>query len=484
MNFMENLERENNTTRTENNSKAYKSTLNENLDFFAQGGAMRNRSESDIMNLFLKAFRNDKLIALRTLFYLRDIRQGQGERTLFRTILTNLAVTNTDIVIKNMKHIPEYGRWDDLLCLLDTPAKAEVGKIIKQQLLLDLSLENPSLLAKWLPSINASSKETKSNARKIKNLLKLSESEYRKTLSLLRHRIDIVETKITEKRYCDIDYSKLPSGASMKYRQAFYRNDEQNYKQYIEDLKNNKTTINSKTLYPYEIVNKILGMDYYNEEMNNLYDAMWKSLPDYTEGKREESICVVDVSGSMYGRPMEVAISLGLYLAERNTNPEYKNKFITFSSCPQLVKIKGNTLYDKIKGIENSDWGGSTDLEAVFDLILKTAVKGNVKQKDMPKKLYIFSDMQFNQATKFNKTIFKRVTKKFKKEGYTVPNVVFWNVDAKMETFPCITDENGFQLVSGFSPTLFKNLLKDNFPDAVDLMLEVVNSERYARITI
>lgn len=478
--MLKELKKETNKTFTENGCVAHKTTFNSLLDLFAQGGAMRVRSESDIIKLFNLAIAEDELLALKMAFYLRDIKEGQGERKIFRIMIKHLANKESELLKRNIKHIPSYGRWDDMLVLIGTKYEDEVVRIIKEQLETDVKLETPSLLAKWLPSANASSKETKRLAKKIIKLLNTNEKDYRKNLSLLRGKIKIVETTMSEKRWKDIQYDKLPSKAGMKYRQAFFRNDEERYKGFIDSLSKMEKKINSKALYPYEIVEKCMSKSISNDE-SKLYDGMWNNLPDYTEGKYEDSIAVVDVSGSMWGTPIKVAISLGIYLAERNKGA-YHNHFITFSKIPELIEIKGRNIVEKVKFINNANWGYDTDLEKVFDLILNVAVKNKLKKEELVKKLYIFSDMQFNSASKNNKTILKVIKKKFKKEGYELPKIVFWNLDAKNEAFPYTIDDNGVQLVSGFSPTIFKQLMKDDFKSAMDLMLEVLNGERYKDI--
>ena len=478
--MLKELKYETNKTVTENGCIANKSTFNGLLDLFAQGGAMRNRDESDILKLFNLAIAEDESLAVKMAFYLRDITEGQGERRLFRVMIKHLASRNSSYLERNIQHIPSYGRWDDMFVLIGTRYEDEIAKIIKEQIKNDSKSETPSLLGKWLPSCNASSKETKKLAKKIVNLIGTNERDYRKTLSSLRGRIKLLETTMSEKRWSDIEYDKLPSKAGMKYKQAFFRNDGERYKDFIDSLSKGEKKINVKALYPYEIVEKCMN-DYTCVDESKLYDGMWNNLPDYTEGKYEDSIAVVDVSGSMSGTPVTVAISLGMYLAERNKGA-YHNHFITFSDSPQLVEIKGNNIVDKVKFIENSEWGYDTDLEKVFDLILNVAIKNKLKQEELVKKLYIFSDMEFNEASKDNKSILKVVKKKFKKARYELPKIVFWNLDARNEVFPCTVDDSGVQLVSGFSPSIFKQLMKDEFKSGLDLMLEVLNSERYKDI--
>ena len=349
MSYLNSLKYENNITTTENGALTYKSTFNGCLDFFALAGSMRNRSEIDIIQLFMSAYVEDKLTALKLLFYMRDIRNGQGERRLFRTIIKDLATFDSSTVLTNLENIAEFGRWDDLLCLMETPCELFMLDYIKKQFEKDLNSETPSLLGKWLPSENASSKETKKIATKIRKYLELSAKEYRKSLSALRRKINIVETLIVQRRYDEIEYDKLPSKAGLKYRQAFLSNDYERYSSFMSKDNKEVTKVNAKTLYPYEIVNKVYESYWTRNEITKetktLMDAMWKSLPDYINGSDLNGIAVVDTSGSMEGLPMEVAISLGIYLGERNVGP-YKDHFITFSHKPKLQEIIGSDIYE------------------------------------------------------------------------------------------------------------------------------------------
>ena len=336
--------------------------------------------------------------------------------------------------------------------------------------------------------------------------LGLSPKRYRKTLSLLRKKLKIVERDLSSKNYDEIDYSKIPSKAAMQYRQAFLRNDEERYTEYLDKLKNGDKSVkvNAKTLYPYEIVNKVYESYWVRNEITKetktLMDAMWKSLPDYINGSDLNGIAVVDTSGSMEGLPMEVAISLGIYLGERNVGP-YKDHFITFSHKPKLQEIIGSDIYEKVNNLSKADWGSNTNIEAVFDLILDIAIKNNMKQDDIPNKVFIISDMEFDSCAKSNnyendywnnksfgiaeqKTLFQEITERYEKAGYKMPGLVFWNVNSRNNNIPMTMSDSGIQLVSGCSPSIFEALLQNQFLSAYDLMLKVINAPRYSAITI
>jgi Domain of unknown function (DUF2828) len=473
-----------NETTTENGAFAYKSTKSDVLDLFSQGGAYRNRTDNEVAQLFSKAFAENPLLALKTLFYLRDVKGGQGERRFFRVALKHLALHNQEALRKNLHLVPEFGRWDDLWVLLDTRLKDDVANLVRIQLVKDKKSDNPSLLAKWMPSENASSYTTKKYAKILREAYGVTPKQYRKLLSQLRKQISLVETKLTEKNYGAIEYDKLPSKAGMIYRNAFLRNDNVRYTDFLDKLSSGEKKINSSTLYPYEITSKAMGVYGYNQSEVQLLDGMWNNLPDYIGDNKENSIAVVDVSGSMSGRPMEVAISIGLYLAERNEGI-FHNNFFTFSERPQLVTVKGTNIVEKVQNMRRADWGYSTNIESVFNQILDVAVTYNVPQEEMIEKLYIISDMQFNQADGNAKAhLFKRLEKKYAQHGYKLPSLVFWNVDARNDNTPFTMNDFGVQLVSGFSPSIFTTLMSGEVTTPYDLMLEVINSERYAEVTV
>lgn len=488
------LKDEFNKSNTANGAFAYKSTKSDVLDLFALGGAFRNRSEEDVKALVSKAYGESPELTLKTLFYLRDITEGQGERRFFRVAMQHLALHHKESLKKNLVLVPSFGRWDDLWVLLDTGLKADVLTIVKRQLKADKQAEHPSLLAKWMPSENASSYKTKKYAKIMREHFGVKPKQYRKLLSELRAKLNLVETKLTDKRYGEIQYDKLPSRAGMIYRGAFFRNDEDRYKGFLDKLTKGEVKINAKTLYPYDIVNKSFqgfrgqniwggyGKQLTSEEIQ-LLDAQWKALPDFIDGASENSIAVVDTSGSMTGDPMNVAVSLGIYLAERNKGV-FHNHFLTFNSRPDLKKVVGGNIVEKARNLSDSSWGGSTNVEAVFQKILDTAVANNVPKEEMIAKVYIISDMQFNHCTQGVSThIFKNMAEKFEAKGYELPNLVFWNVNAFTSNTPFTMNEQGVQLVSGFSPSIFKQLLDANGKTPYDLMLDVILGDRYKEVT-
>lgn len=436
------------------------------LDFYAQAGAMR-KDKTRALDLFQKAFAEDRLKAVKILFYLRDVRGGQGERELFRTCLEWLGTDYPEIFDKIVGFVPEYGRFDDLF--FDNEKCYEV---IKEQLSSDFKSDTPSLLAKWMPTINASSSTTKAQARHMAKSLGASEIVYRKTIREIRKKIRTVEEKMSAKKWGEIDYSHVPSQASRIYKDAFKKHDETRYSEFVGKAVKGEVKINASTLYPYQIYNSV------NTNYSETLEALWNQLPDYTQGKN--ALVVADVSGSMSGDPMSVAVSLALYFAERNQG-QFKDHFITFSDNPKLQKVVGSNLRDKMNSIERAEWQQSTDIEKVFTMLLSTATSYMVKPEEMPSTIYIISDMQFNSCTEWGSTAYEAFKKKYKNAGYEMPSIVFWQVNSTSSNLPVTKHEKGVAMVSGFSPVVFKMAVENKDPEQV--MLDTINSERYAQIT-
>lgn len=477
MSFLDELQKNTNqNTRTENGAVTNDSTLDYNLDYFALAGSMRNRP-GDTRKMFAKAYAANPLVALRTLFYLRDIRGGQGEREIFRAGLQELEERAPEVarLVVNKDWIGEYGRYDDLFSLRKEETLAEVAKFVKTQLEIDekqMAENGPvSLLAKWLPSENASNKTRRKQAVALAKAMGISASKYRKRIVALRKYIKLVEQQMSTKQWAEIDYEKIPSQAGRKYVKAFMRHDEDRYRAFLGAVEKGEAKINTSTLFTYEVFDMVSRG---NEQAAN---AMWKSLPDYTNG--QDALVLADVSYSMSGRPMATSVSLALYFAERNGG-RFANKFMTFSAEPQVVDVVGNSLTDKLSFIQDQKWGMNTNLEKAFDAILDAAKKTN---GDMPKVLYIISDMEFDQAcSNPGATIFDNAQAKFKAEGLELPHVVFWNVDARQDQAPATKFDNRVTLISGSSQSTFQHAVGGKTP--VELMNEVVNGERYSQIVI
>ena len=481
------LKKATNYTYTENGAITHKSTLNKVLDMFAMGGACRSRSEEDIIVMFDNAFKEDEVLALKCLFYLRDVRGGQGERRFFRVILKHLANTSPEAVKRNLEHIAEFGRWDDYYTLVDTPVEKEVWELLKVQLALDVQSKTPSLLAKWLKSENASSTETRYLGHKTREAFGMTARQYRKTLSVLRERINVLERLMSANRWDEIEFDAIPSKAGLVYRNAFARRDIIKAK-YEAFAKNKDTKVNADVLNPVDIAHECFHKWNMPVTERAMLDKYWTNLKDYYAGREEKGVCVVDVSGSMSGIPMEAAVSLGAYIAERGAGP-FKNHFITFSQNPELVEFIGTDVYDKFMRAKDANWGANTDLKAVFNLLLRTAINERVTPDNMPERIYIFSDMEFDRAFSKNfyrpdfddnklQTLMEDVKDEWKAHGYKLPSVVFWNLRSAHDNIPAIGE--GFSYVSGYNPVMIDTILSGK--DGWDLCLEKLNSDRYSCI--
>jgi len=480
------IKQEANKTETINGAATYISSGKFCLDLFASIGASRNLDEKEIVKRFHRAFCEDKNLAMKILFYARDIRGGLGERKVFRTIMRNLPRTSRSALVKNIKNIPEYGRYDDLLELMDTSCKKEVVIFIKEQLIQDLAnieTDNVSLLAKWLPSINATNIQTVKLGKRLAQCLNMSEKEYRQTLSKLRAKIQIIENNLREKDY-SFDYSKQPSKAMFKYKKAFIRNDKERYEEFLNKVQNGEIKMNTETLYPYDLIRPIVNVGELSDEEKKSLDVTWNNLPNYT--KDENSLVVVDGSGSMYWgknpKPAEIAQSLAIYFAERNSGA-FKNHFITFSESPKLVEIKGDDIYNKVRYCMGFNECANTNIQKVFELILRTACRNKLSQKNMPETIYIISDMEFDTCTEdADVTNFEYIKKKFKEKGYKLPKLVFWNVNSWQQQVPVKENEQGVILVSGCTPKIFE-MVMDGETSPYKFILDVLNTERYEKIT-
>ncbi len=454
---------------TENGARTNTSTLDPLLDFFSRAGAMRDR-EADAVNLFAKAYAVDKTSALKALFYLRDIRGGQGERKIFLAIISWLTDNDLPTLEKVNAFIPEYGRWDEVVVTDNTLS------LIRDQFAQDEASmakgESVSLFAKWMPSENASSKKTRSDAVKLARALGLKPSQYRRKIVALRKYIKLLEQKMSAKEWGAIEYDKIPAQAHRKHVKAFKRNDEARYTEFLGAVEKGEKTINAGTLFTYEIYEMM--HDY--SQNGKTADALWAALPDYTNG--HNALVLADVSGSMTGRPMATSVSLALYYAEHNKGP-FKDYFMTFTAQPQLQKIVGDTLTDRMNSIQNADWGMNTNLESALRSILNAAIKSNATQDELPQILYVISDMEFDAATSDN-TNFEHINNMFVGSGYTLPHVVFWNVDARTDQSPATKFDGRVTLISGSSQSTFQYVVAGKTP--LESMYDILNSERYAQI--
>ena len=492
-----------NVTRTENGAVTRNTTMSALLDLFGTGAAYRTRSESDCIVLFQKAFDENPIYALKCLFYLRDVRGGQGERRFFRVVTKWLADNKTAVMKRNLKYVPEFGRWDDLYAFIGTALEKDVFDLMGEQFVLDLQCKTPSLLAKWLKSENTSSAQSRALATKTRKAFGLTPREYRKSLSILRARINVLERLMSAGQWDKIEFDKIPSKAGLVYRNAFARHDVERmradkdavaYKDFMQDK---NTKVNAKALYPYEVVAKATdysGMNngwYWSENYgrNNpieraAINKYWDNLEDYFNGASLDALCMIDTSGSMWGSdasaPINVAISIGLYAAERARGP-FHGHYISFSSRPQLIETYGSDFVDKVRRIYSTNLCENTNIEAAFDMLLNTAIKSHCRQSDLPKTIIVVSDMQFDRQRSYygnsNATLMENIAYKWQRAGYQMPNLVYWCVQARADNVIPMQVKDGITFVSGFSPVLFEQIMKGK--TGYDLMMDKLNSKRY-----
>lgn len=489
-----------NVTRTENGAVTRKTTMSALLDLFGTGAAYRTRNESDCIVLFQKAFDENPVYALKCLFYLRDARGGQGERRFFRVVTKWLADNKTAAMKRNLKYVPEFGRWDDLYVFVGTALEQDAFDFMGDQFVLDLQCKTPSLLAKWLKSENTSSAESRALATKTRKAFGLTPREYRKSLSVLRARINVLERLMSAGQWDKIEFDKIPSKAGLVYRNAFARHDVERmradknavaYKDFVQDK---NTKVNAKALYPYEVVAKATnycGMGSWFSSRGKddpteraAINKYWDNLEDYFKGASLDALCMIDTSGSMWGSdasaPINVAISIGLYAAERARGP-FHNHYISFSSRPQLIETYGSDFVDKVKRIYSTNLCENTNIEAAFDMLLNTAIKSRCRQSDLPKTIIVVSDMQFDaQRGRYgssNATLMENIAYKWQRAGYQMPELVYWNVQARGNNVIPMQAKDGITFVSGFSPVLFEQIMKGK--TGYDLMMDKLNSERY-----
>lgn len=475
-------------TYTENGAITPANTGSSIIDFFFHSAAMREADEKHITDMWDNAFKEDPQTALRILFYVRDVRGGQGERRVFRIIVKHM-LNNKDTLewlCGNAELIPEYGRWDDLIYLTyegkNTPFEKIGLKIIDNQLFNDyqfIGTSEVSLLGKWMPSENASNSNTKEMAKYFIKKLKVTNKNYRKILSVIRKHLRIVETNLTKKDYESIDYSTVPSKANLKYRKAFLRNDNKRYTEYLNMVNKGETKINASTIYPYEIVSRFTSWFTPSKEEAETLNTLWNNLPDYVDDLN--GIVVADTSASMMGRPLDVSVSLAMYIAERNKNKAFKDYFISFSSRPKFHKINGNNLRERCNSVQLGDVA-NTNIQAVFKLMLNRAKEYNVSVEDMPKFILIVSDMEFDSASSNNSlSNFENIRKQYQNAGYPMPTLVFWNVNSRNNHTPVTINDRGVVLVSGCSPVIMKYALTA-CTNLIDIVKNVTESDRYSNI--
>jgi hypothetical protein len=464
----------NQETRTTNGMKAQVSSANKCVDLFYNIGASRGK---DVIPAFVAAYVENRELALRIAQWARDARGGSGERELFRDILRHLEKTNPEDASLLMGKIPELGRWDDLFVFTDPKLKAEAFVLLG-----DALRAGNGLAAKWTPRKG-------NTAREIREFFGMTPKQYRKSLVALTN---VVETQMCAKDFDGINFSHVPSVAHARYKKAFNRNTTK-YAEYVAKLAAGDKTvkINAGAVYPYDVLKGAMNsyqVRSLSKTEKDAMDAQWAALPNFIGDA--DVLPMVDSSGSMTCPAgghnsksslscLEVALSLGLYFADKNTG-KFKDTFLTFSRNPKLVTLKGS-ITDKVTQM-NTGEVANTDLHKAFDLILKTAVDNKVPQAEMPGTLVIFSDMQFDQGCDgYDQTAIKMIERKYAEAGYTVPRIVFWNLNAAYGNTPVKFDNKGTALVSGFSPALAESVMSNDLEDFTpfNVMLKAIMKPRY-----
>lgn len=478
---------------TENGAVGYETSKSALVDLNFAVASLRNATEEKIIRQFIVAFNEDRVLAMKWLFFLRDARGGLGERRTFRIIIRYLATGYTDMVAALVEVMAEYGRYDDLLVLLDTPVEDKVLSYIAMQLKEDvINKENHrsiSLCAKWMPGNNTSSKESKRLAVKLQRAMNLTAKQYRRMLAELRAYLQVTEVYMSDNRWEEIDYSAVASKANVLYRNAFMAHDKARREEFLQAVECNEAVIHADVLMPHDIVSRYTernGWQLRAGAMDATLEALWKKLPDAVRGA-ENVLCVVDGSGSMMCQvgntgltALHVSNALGIYFAERMKGA-YHNKFITFSGTPKYVDLSAcRTLREKLELAFAHNDCTNTNIEATFDLILETAVRSRLKQSELPRTVLVISDMEFDQAMygQSTDTLFETISKKFARYGYRMPKLVFWNVNSRTGVIPVRENELGVGLVSGFSVNICQMVLSNEL-SPYKALLKTLSSPRY-----
>lgn len=504
MNFATAMHREGTRKLTENGAAAYDSTAQGALlDLFSQIGALRPRTDREIEQKFAAAFREDKLLATKMLFYSGDIRQGGlGERRTFRICLRWLAENHPEIVNKNIELIPYFNRFDSWFVLCGTKCEKLMWENVAKTLAADMKAYNAStakkivpvsLLAKWMPSENTSSVQTRQMAAKAMRALHLEPRKYRKMLSALRKHINVVERQMSAGEWGLIDYAKVPSYAMHNYGSAFAKHDHERFDAYLKSVKKGEVKINASVLYPYDLVEKYMntreagthyGDCFVARNENAVVEAQWKAMPNYLT-KSVNAVVMADVSGSMHGRPMATSIGLATYFAQHNTG-HYHNQYLTFTSEPKFINIReGASLLECVKKVAEAGVGYSTNLEKAFMAILDTATFYKVPNNEMPKALVVISDMEIDKYMRPGRhwDFLDVMRKRFANYGYKLPKIVMWNVNARKDTV--LSQSEDVIFISGQSASSFKSLCQNlDGITAYELMLQVLNDKAYAKVRI
>lgn len=461
------IQQGNATAFTANGAATYATSHNACVDLFGISGSARNMDKGTLVRMFDNAYGENPEVAVRIMQWLRDVRGGAGERQAFRNLFAYLIEDHLEIAKRVLVKVPEIGRWDDVLVAVNTPLEPEAFELIRAGL---NTPETAGLCAKWMPRQGEV-------AYKLRKAYSMTPKGWRKMLVALSN---TVEQKMCAQRWHEIEYGKLPSKAAAMYQNAFKRNDEARYNKYVEGLQKGTEKINAGAIFPHDVVVSA------RKGNDKVATEQWKALPNYMEESGENILPMIDVSGSMSwtnvgGNPnltcLDVALALGIYTSER-MGGMFANHYISFSERPVLGKVQGTTLNSRVHNVMGKHVGYSTNFQAAFELILRTAVDYNLAQEEMPTMILALSDMEFNAAGR-GTTNFQAIKRKFQQAGYEMPKLVFWNLNGREGNMPVTVHDSGTALVSGFSPAILKSVLSAKTVTPVDIMLDTVMVDRY-----
>lgn len=461
-----------NAARTANGAKTNKSSLSNLVDLFFIAGSARGK---DLTPSFAKAFAEDEYLALRLVQWLRDAREGAGERQQFRNLFGWLIRNNKDAALAILDKVPELGRWDDVLIGLRTPIENEVVSLIADGL---RNQNTQGLVAKWLPRKGE-------NAVRLRNLLGLSPKQYRKTIVNLSN---TVEQAMCAGNWDSIELKKVPSVAFARYKRAFSKRAPHMFTEFVKKVQSGQAKINAGAVFPHDIVRSLRNSNMTIER--EAANEQWKALPDFLKGTEERLLVMADTSGSMCGwgygvqradvgsvTPIDICISLALYMSERLEGP-FKDSFLTFSATPTLQTVSG-TLHDRVRQLAGAAWGMNTNLQAAFELVLATAVKNRLPESEMPTKIMVISDMEFDACAYNSRTNFEAIKKQYAAAGYKMPSIIFWNLNGRVGNVPVTQHQSGAALISGFSPSIVRSVLGVEEITPEQVMLKTLMNPRY-----
>ena len=445
---------------TANGAVTHSTSLSFCLDLFFIAGASRYMHEQEIVQMFSRAHAENRNLAYQILFWARDCRGGAGEKRFFRTVANFCKEVHAQEWEIVSIHVPEFGSWKDLF-IIDDVSEENLSFLATQ---LEEN-KNANLLAKWFPRKG----QWFTGMHKYKGM---TPKELRKYLVA---KTNVVETQMCKGNWSSIDYNTVPSVAMNRYRDTFMKRDKVRFTAHNQDVLDGKAKVNASVLFPYQLYQAVI-----QGEDTVAVEAQWQSLPDYMEGSTERILPICDVSGSMNGLPMDVSVSLGLYISERNKGI-FKDAVITFSDTPSMHYVQGSNLAERMFNLNSADWGYSTNLQATFDLVLSSAVRENLPESEMPTKLLIISDMEFNEAGCDSNL--DAIRDQYAASGYVMPEVIFWNVNGRLGNVPASSKDMGIGLVSGFSPSILTAILQGKVETPVELMLKAVDTDRYRAVT-